>query len=214
MPGESPGLPQRSGSSGSGGRGWNVLRQRTLRRGSSGGDGSDTNNGRLRRSLNNNAGSNHRRPNLLQTMKMTSFRFSQTPMGKGDIDLPEEGGDLHKHFRTCASLTRIREEFRNALSEDAEKNMGFGLNACARPEDSTGKLLLHSIGLNKDLVTSGGGGSAAVTRVNQFVLQELLPVSFCRLETNTFVSMFGMNDAYVYVLTAICLLKFATMCIH
>ena len=176
MSGESP-VPSRSnsGSSGGGGRGWNVLRQRTLRRGSSGDGGSDT-NGRLRRSL-NNAG-NHRRPNLLASMKMTSFRFSQTPLGKGDVDLPEEGGDLHKHFRTCASLTRIREEFRNALSEDAEKNMGFGLNACARPEDNTGKLLLHSIGLNRDLVTSGGGGSAAAqSRVNQFIFQELLPVS-------------------------------------
>ena len=197
MPGESP-VPSRSnsGSSGGGGRGWNVLRQRTLRRGSSG-DGSDNNNGRLRRSL-NNAG-NHRRPNLLTSMKMTSFRFSQTPLGKGDIDLPEEGGDLHKHFRTCASLTRIREEFRNALSEDAEKNMGFGLNACARPEDNTGKLLLHSIGLNKDLVTSGGGGSAAAqSRVNQFVLQELLPVSWWILETITF-SIFGINDVFLYV---------------
>ena len=176
MSGESP-VPSRSnsGSSGGGGRGWNVLRQRTLRRGSSGDGGSDT-NGRLRRSL-NNAGI-HRRPNLLASMKMTSFRFSQTPLGKGDVDLPEEGGDLHKHFRTCASLTRIREEFRNALSEDAEKNMGFGLNACARPEDNTGKLLLHSIGLNRDLVTSGGGGSAAAqSRVNQFIFQELLPVS-------------------------------------
>ena len=189
MQGESPGRP-RSGSSGGGGRGWNVLRQRTLRRGSSGDGGSDNNNGRLRRSL-NNAG-NHRRPNLLTSMKMTSFRFSQTPLGKGDIDLPEEGGDLHKHFRTCASLTRIREEFRNALSEDAEKNMGFGLNACARPEDNTGKLLLHSIGLNKDLVTSGGGGSAAAqSRVNQFVLQELLPVSWWILERITFFDVWN-----------------------
>ncbi len=121
---------------------------------------------------------------------MTSFRMvsnrhlnvGRRGVGGGglDTDLPEEGGDLHKHFRTCASLTRIREELRNALSEDEEHKLGFGMNCCARPEDNTGRLLLHSIGLNKSLITSGGGGTAAaVSRVNQFILQELLPVSCC-----------------------------------
>ena len=130
-------------------------------------------------------GSGPRRPNLLSTMKMTSFRLVSNRHlnvgrrgGGGDTDLPEEGGDLHKHFRTCASLTRIREELRNALSEDEENKLGFGMNSCARPEDNTGRLLLHSIGLNNALITSGGGGTAAaVSRVNQFILQELLPVS-------------------------------------
>lgn len=42
-------------------------------------------------------------------------------------------------------------------------------------EEDTGRLLLHSIGLNKELITTGGT-AAAQSRVNQFVLQELLPV--------------------------------------
>ena len=74
--------------------------------------------------------------------------------------LPEEGSSLHHHFQTCPSLSRIREEFR-ATMEDASENkkMGFGLNCCARPEDSTGRLLVHSIGLNANLIVCGGGGS-------------------------------------------------------
>ena len=124
---------------------------------------------------------NSRRPNLARQMQ--SFRVSRRQLLRGDsaeIGIPEEeGGDLYKHFRTCASLTRIREELQNALNDDATRKMGFGLNACARPEESSGRLLLHSIGLNNDLITSGGGGTAAsLSRVNQFILHELLPVSF------------------------------------
>ena len=124
---------------------------------------------------------NSRRPNLARQMQ--SFRVSRRQLLRGDsaeIGIPEEeGGDLYKHFRTCASLTRIREELQNALNDDAARKMGFGLNACARPEESSGRLLLHSIGLNNDLITSGGGGTAAsLSRVNQFILHELLPVSF------------------------------------
>jgi len=146
----------RRGSARGGGRSWGALRQAV--RNNESGDGS--------------VRSGARRPNLLNAQKMSSFRFSQR---HGEEDLPEEGGDLHRHFRTCASLTRIREEFRNALNEDAEKKLGFGLNACARPEEHSGRLLLHSIGLNNYLITSGGGGTAAaLSRVNQFVLQELL----------------------------------------
>eukprot|EP00581_Thalassiosira_minuscula_P005112 CAMPEP_0183747008 /NCGR_PEP_ID=MMETSP0737-20130205/67046_1 /TAXON_ID=385413 /ORGANISM="Thalassiosira miniscula, Strain CCMP1093" /LENGTH=301 /DNA_ID=CAMNT_0025982715 /DNA_START=300 /DNA_END=1202 /DNA_ORIENTATION=- len=142
-----------------------------------------------------------RRPtNLLNTMKMTNFRFSQ----RQGPPLPEEGGDLHNFFRTCASLTRIREELRNALSADEGKKLGFGLifshlrlvdgireelrnalsadegkklgfglNACARPEEDTGRLLLHSISLN-DSIISSGGSAAAQSRVKHFILQELL----------------------------------------
>ncbi|KAL9180558.1 hypothetical protein ACHAXT_011011 [Thalassiosira profunda] len=117
-----------------------------------------------------------RRPKLLTTMKRTSFRFSGRHIQRGEADIPEEGGDLHKHFKTCASLTRIREEFRNALGEDAERHLGFGLNVCARPQEETGRLLLHSIGLNAELIAHGGGGTAvAQSRVNQFIFQELLP---------------------------------------
>ena len=118
-----------------------------------------------------------RRPNYL-LKKMRSFQLSKhsTPIPNGKNDIPEDVEDLHEHFRTCTSLTRIREELRNALSEDAERKMGFGLNACARKDENTGKLLLHSIGLNKYLISSGGEGTAAQSRVNQFVLRELLPV--------------------------------------
>ena len=121
-----------------------------------------------------------RRPNLLATMKMSSFRYSQRHMNRAASSVPEEETDLYKHFRTCPSLTRIREEFKNAIQADSERQMGFGLNVCARPEGHSGRLLLHSIGLNSDLINSGGGGgggtAAAQSRVNQFVFQELLPV--------------------------------------
>ena len=112
----------------------------------------------------------------LASALLNNFRLSQRRPSQGENDLPEEGGDLHRFFATCASLTRLREELRNAINEDAESNTL--LNACARPEGDTGRLLLHSIGLNASLITSGGGGTAAAqSRVNQFVLEEILPVS-------------------------------------
>lgn len=81
----------------------------------------------------------------------------------GDNTLPEEGSSLHHHFQTCTSLSRIREEFRATLEDEAEnKQLGFGLNCCARPEESTGRLLAHSIGLNANLIASGGGGSIGI----------------------------------------------------
>lgn len=81
----------------------------------------------------------------------------------GDDTLPEEGSSLHHHFQTCTSLSRIREEFRATLEDEAEnKQLGFGLNCCARPEESTGRLLAHSIGLNANLIASGGGGSIGI----------------------------------------------------
>ena len=80
-----------------------------------------------------------------------------------DNTLPEEGSSLHHHFQTCASLSRIREEFRATMEDESEnKKMGFGLNCCARPEESTGRLLAHSIGLNANLIASGGGGSIGI----------------------------------------------------
>ena len=125
------------------------------------------------------APSTTRRPNLRTTMKaMRGFRFSQQiGSRRTDNTVPEERvGDLHEHFRTCTSLTRIREELRNALHDDEEKKLGFGLNVCARPEADTGRLLLHSIGLNKELILSAGGVSAAQSRIDHFVLHELLLV--------------------------------------
>lgn len=117
------------------------------------------------------------RPNM---MTAKSFKFSTRNLlnNRGEKALPEEGGDLHKHFRTCASLTRIREEFRNALNDDAEKRLGRLMDSFSKPEEGTGRLLLHSLGLNSELIKSGGGAAAAQTRVNQFVMQELLPVCF------------------------------------
>ena len=169
------------GGRGGGGRSWGALRQAV--RNNESGDGS--------------VRSGARRPNLLNAQKMSSFRFSQRHITRGEEDLPEEGGDLHRHFRTCASLTRIREEFRNALNEDAERKLGFGLNACARPEENSGRLLLHSIGLNNYLITSGGGGTAAaLSRVNQFVLQELLQVGeflITLIYFETFIFVMSLN---------------------
>ncbi|KAL7554019.1 hypothetical protein ACHAWF_017627 [Thalassiosira exigua] len=109
---------------------------------------------------------------------MAQFRFkSQRSLpGGARAILPEEGTDLHNHFRTCPSLTRIREEFRSAMTEGSGGNARSGKNVCARAERGTGQLLLHSIGSNGELVTSGGGGTAAAqSRINQFVLKELLP---------------------------------------
>jgi len=51
----------------------------------------------------------------------------------------------------------------------------FFFSTILQAEEDTGRLLLHSIGLNKELITTGGT-AAAQSRVNQFVLQELLPV--------------------------------------
>lgn len=80
-----------------------------------------------------------------------------------DTTLPEEGSSLHHHFQTCASLSRVREELRATMEDELEnKKMGFGLNCCARPEDSTGRLLAHSIGLNANLIACGGGGSIGI----------------------------------------------------
>ncbi len=149
----------------------------------------------------------NRRPNALKRFQLKSFRLNESSRtssssadggsgggggnttfdnnnvggGGGDNTLPEEGSNLHQHFKTCSSLRRVREEFHAMLEDDSEnKKLGFGLNCCARPEESTGRLLVHSIGLNSNLIScglGGVGGSTAVglSRVNQFVMQELLP---------------------------------------
>ena len=141
----------------------------------------------------------NRRPNALKRFQLKSFRFNESSTdgsgggggntfdnnngsnGGGDNTLPEEGSNLHHHFKTCSSLRRVREEFHAMLEDDSEnKKLGFGLNCCARPEEATGRLLVHSIGLNSNLISfglGGVGGSTAVglSRVNQFVMQELLP---------------------------------------
>ena len=129
-----------SPSRGGGGSKWNTVRTSVAsRRRSSGSGGTNTNlrnsfgsssNGGTIRTPNNGIS---RRPKLLNTMKMTSFRFSTRNITRGDSDaVPEDTTDLYKYFSTCSSLTRIREEFRNAINEDAERKLGFGLNACAR----------------------------------------------------------------------------------
>ncbi|KAL9190483.1 hypothetical protein ACHAXT_007694, partial [Thalassiosira profunda] len=119
-----------------------------------------------------------RRPNLLK--KTTGFclgsrasrRTRRTPDGPDDDD---DAIDLHALFRASDSLTELRDEFRAALKDEADKNVGFGANAPARPEGGTGRLLLHSIGLNSNLIAGGRRGAAAARcRANRFVLQELL----------------------------------------
>jgi len=130
------------GRSGDGSK-WNAIRTSVAsRRRSSGTSGTDDN--KFRNSFgssSNGGGANKRTPNngisrrprLLNTMNMTSFRFSTRNITRGDSDaVPEDTADLYKYFSTCGSLTRIREEFRNAINEDAERKLGFGLNACAR----------------------------------------------------------------------------------
>ena len=129
---------------GGGGSKWNTIRTSVAsRRRSSGTSGTDDNDNKFRNSFGSisNGGTNKRAPNngisrrpkLLNTMKMTSFRFSTRNITRGDSDaVPEDTADLYKYFSTCSSLTRIREEFRNAINEDAERKLGFGLNACAR----------------------------------------------------------------------------------
>ena len=121
---------------------WNTIRTSVAARRRSSGTSGDGNSDRLRNSFgSSNGGGNKRTPNngisrrprLLNTMKMTSFRFSTRNITRGDSDaVPEDTTDLYKYFSTCSSLTRIREEFRNAINEDAERKLGFGLNACAR----------------------------------------------------------------------------------
>src|SRR6056300_154104 len=102
----------------------------------------------------------NRRPNALKRFQLKSFRFNESSTdgsgggggntfdnnngsnGGGDNTLPEEGSNLHHHFKTCSSLRRVREEFHAMLEDDSEnKKLGFGLNCCARPEESTGRLL-------------------------------------------------------------------------
>jgi len=125
------------GGGGGGGSKWNTIRTSVAARRRSSGTSTDlrnsfgsTSNGANKRTPNNGIS---RRPKLLNTMKMTSFRFSTRNITRGDSDaVPEDTADLYKYFSTCSSLTRIREEFRNAINEDTERKLGFGLNACAR----------------------------------------------------------------------------------
>jgi hypothetical protein len=129
----------------------------------------------------------NRRPNALKRFQLKSFRFNESSRsadgggsggggntfdnnngngGGNDNTLPEEGADLHQHFKTCSSLRRIREEFHAMLEDDSEnKKLGFGLNCCARPEEDTGRLLVHSIGLNSNLISYGLGGVGGSTAV-------------------------------------------------
>ena len=133
----------------------------------------------------------NRRPNALARFQLKSFRFNSSrsnssndgnnnnnrrrdSIGRrrgstsihdngGGNTLPEEGSSLHQHFQTCTSLSRIREEFRATIEDESEnKKLGFGLNCCARPEEGTGRYLAHSIGLNANLIASGGGGSIGI----------------------------------------------------
>ena len=132
----------------------------------------------------------NRRPNALARFQLKSFRFNSSrsntsndgnnnnrrrdSIGRrrgstsihdngGGNTLPEEGSSLHHHFQTCTSLSRIREEFRATMEDESEnKKLGFGLNCCARPEEGTGRYLAHSIGINANLIASGGGGSIGI----------------------------------------------------
>ncbi|EJK65935.1 hypothetical protein THAOC_13165, partial [Thalassiosira oceanica] len=103
---------------------------------------------------------------LLSSINRGSFTSRRT--------LPEEGVDLHSFFRSATSLTRMREELKSAQDGDAENNSSTGV--CARTEKSGGgRLLLHCIGLNSELISSGKSSAATLSRVNEFVMSELLP---------------------------------------
>mmetsp|Transcript_3132 Transcript_3132/g.6526 ORF Transcript_3132/g.6526 Transcript_3132/m.6526 type:complete len:1247 (+) Transcript_3132:71-3811(+) len=131
-------------------------------------------------------GSTRRRATTASTRDSIGHRRGSTSTSGGGNILPEEGSSLNHHFQTCTSLSRIREELQATMEDESEnKKLGFGLNCCALPEESTGRYLAHSIGLNANLIASGGGGrigimaggstAVALSRVNNFVMQELLP---------------------------------------
>ena len=128
-----------------------------------------------------------RRPNALARYQLKSFRFSSkrsigsddngggTTSGNNSTNdtLPEEGSSsLHHHFQTCPSLSRVREEFRATIENESEhKKLVFGINCCARL-DSTGRLLVHSIGLNVHLIACGGGFGISI-EVTEALLMNL-----------------------------------------
>mmetsp|Transcript_7049 Transcript_7049/g.9469 ORF Transcript_7049/g.9469 Transcript_7049/m.9469 type:complete len:494 (+) Transcript_7049:74-1555(+) len=108
-----------------------------------------------------------------QLMRM-SLGITRKPKELNNI--VEEGGkDLFEFFTNCPSLARLREEFRAAV--EADEGSGAFLNVCARPDETTGRVLLHCIGLNRSLILiSTGGSDAAISQVNRFIMQEILPV--------------------------------------
>lgn len=129
----------------------------------------------------NDSGSHTKPPKrgMMRGRGSIAFRSDNNNNGRGNT-LLEEGSSLHHHFQTCTSLSRIREEFRATMEDEAEnKKMGFGLNCCTKPEESTGRLLAHSIGLNANLIACGGGGGIGMMAGGSTVA--LSRVSSCEL---------------------------------
>jgi len=137
-------------------------------------------------------GSTRRRATTTSTRDSIGHRRGSTSTSGGGNILPEEGSSLHHHFQTCTSLSRIREELQATMEDESEnKKLGFGLNCCALPEESTGRYLAHSIGLNANLIASGGGGrigimaggstAVALSRVSCFIGLHTLYITSSRL---------------------------------
>eukprot|EP00566_Odontella_aurita_P004143 CAMPEP_0113533402 /NCGR_PEP_ID=MMETSP0015_2-20120614/4587_1 /TAXON_ID=2838 /ORGANISM="Odontella" /LENGTH=1177 /DNA_ID=CAMNT_0000432455 /DNA_START=202 /DNA_END=3735 /DNA_ORIENTATION=- /assembly_acc=CAM_ASM_000160 len=87
----------------------------------------------------------------------------------GSAHIPEEeplGDHLHHLFRTCGSISEIRESLYLELEE------GRGESVFLASDEWGGRLLLHCIGLNKNLIVDSPGGQALA---EDFILNELLP---------------------------------------
>uniref|UniRef100_A0A7S4SI03 Uncharacterized protein n=1 Tax=Ditylum brightwellii TaxID=49249 RepID=A0A7S4SI03_9STRA len=105
-----------------------------------------------------------------RSAKYTKGRSSRSIWSLRDESISEEEKKLFYYFQTCPSLPSLRTEFRN-------KNCNNGnLNICAETEEITGRSLLHCIGLNERLImVSTGGSDAAISQINRFIMQELIP---------------------------------------
>ncbi|EJK57346.1 hypothetical protein THAOC_22619, partial [Thalassiosira oceanica] len=94
---------------------------------------------------------------LLSSINRGSFTSRRT--------LPEEGVDLHSFFRSATSLTRMREELKSAQDGDAETTIAAQAFAPDPEKSGGGRLLLHCIGLNSELISSGKSSAATLSRV-------------------------------------------------
>lgn len=93
-------------------------------------------------------------------------------VGGVPVSIPEEDveTDLHLAFRTQSSLSVVKEYFYMAVEERGREAV------CSEAEVSTGRMLLHCIGINTGLMLNSDGSiGSGVSLVEEFILNELLP---------------------------------------
>jgi len=146
--------------------------------GSGGADGSGTSTGGPFRSAGGRGWAAARRALLTSHARHGASNINLFSGGAGGgggipVSIPEEDAetDLHLAFRTQSSLSVIKELFYIAIEEKGREHV------CSEQEASSGRLLLHCIGLNAGLILNNDGsiGGSSAGLVDEFILNELLP---------------------------------------